>query len=44
MTGVQLADFYADLCAKYPLITIEDPFDQDPAGKQAPDTQPIWQY
>eukprot|EP00439_Symbiodinium_sp_Y106_P077978 s1070_g16.t2 len=29
MTGSQLADFYADLCANYPLITIEDPFDQD---------------
>lgn len=29
MTGTQLADFYADLCANYPLITIEDPFDQD---------------
>ncbi|CAK9009295.1 unnamed protein product [Durusdinium trenchii] len=29
MTGAQLADFYADLCNKYPLITIEDPFDQD---------------
>ncbi|OLQ03995.1 Gamma-enolase [Symbiodinium microadriaticum] len=29
MTGVQLADFYADLCKNYPLITIEDPFDQD---------------
>ena len=28
MTGSQLADFYADLCANYPLITIEDPFDQ----------------
>jgi enolase len=29
MTGVQLADFYAGLCKDYPLITIEDPFDQD---------------
>jgi enolase len=29
MTGTQLADFYAGLCKDYPLITIEDPFDQD---------------
>mmetsp|Transcript_87790 Transcript_87790/g.158225 ORF Transcript_87790/g.158225 Transcript_87790/m.158225 type:complete len:472 (+) Transcript_87790:84-1499(+) len=29
MTGAQLADFYASLAEKYPLITIEDPFDQD---------------
>merc|ERR1719263_242257 len=29
MTGKQLGDFYADLCKDYPLITIEDPFDQD---------------
>merc|ERR1719238_53472 len=29
MTGAQLADFYASLCNDYPLITIEDPFDQD---------------
>jgi enolase len=29
MTGAQLADFYADLCKDFPIITIEDPFDQD---------------
>jgi len=29
MTGAQLADFYANLAENYPLITIEDPFDQD---------------
>lgn len=29
MTGETLANFYADLCANYPLITIEDPFDQE---------------
>merc|ERR1719293_7575 len=29
LTGAQLASFYADLCKDYPLITIEDPFDQD---------------
>merc|ERR1712232_320247 len=28
-TGEQLAKFYADLCKDYPIITIEDPFDQD---------------
>lgn len=29
MTGAQLADFYAQLCADFPIVTIEDPFDQD---------------
>eukprot|EP00747_Dinoflagellata_sp_TGD_P108720 gnl/TRDRNA2_/TRDRNA2_170500_c1_seq1.p1 gnl/TRDRNA2_/TRDRNA2_170500_c1~~gnl/TRDRNA2_/TRDRNA2_170500_c1_seq1.p1 ORF type:complete len:467 (-),score=146.66 gnl/TRDRNA2_/TRDRNA2_170500_c1_seq1:106-1506(-) len=29
MTGAQLADFYAGLCKDFPMITIEDPFDQD---------------
>jgi enolase len=29
LTGVQLAEFYAGLCRDYPIITIEDPFDQD---------------
>merc|ERR1719387_2948095 len=29
MTGAQLADFYLDLCKDFPIITIEDPFDQD---------------
>jgi len=29
MTGAQLSAFYQDLCSKFPLITIEDPFDQD---------------
>jgi len=29
MTGAQLAGFYAELCANFPIITIEDPFDQD---------------
>jgi enolase len=29
MTGAQLADFYAKLCEDFPIITIEDPFDQD---------------
>mmetsp|Transcript_57302 Transcript_57302/g.173262 ORF Transcript_57302/g.173262 Transcript_57302/m.173262 type:complete len:168 (-) Transcript_57302:505-1008(-) len=29
MTGEQLADFYAGLCGDFPIITIEDPFDQD---------------
>merc|ERR1712127_186787 len=29
MTGEQLADFYASLCKDFPIITIEDPFDQD---------------
>jgi len=29
MTGKQLGDFYAQLCKDFPIITIEDPFDQD---------------
>jgi len=29
MTGAQLAEFYAQLCKDFPIITIEDPFDQD---------------
>jgi len=29
MTGEALASFYADLCKEFPVITIEDPFDQD---------------
>ena len=29
MTGAQLGDFYAGLCKDFPIITIEDPFDQD---------------
>ena len=29
MTGKQLGDFYASLCKDFPIITIEDPFDQD---------------
>merc|ERR1712070_507342 len=29
MTGEKLGEFYAQLCKDFPLITIEDPFDQD---------------
>merc|ERR1719183_1175773 len=29
MTGEQLAAFYGELCRDFPVITIEDPFDQD---------------
>jgi len=29
MTASELGDFYAQLCADFPIITIEDPFDQD---------------
>jgi len=29
MTGAQLADFYLSLCKDFPIMTIEDPFDQD---------------
>jgi len=29
MSGAQLGEFYASLCKDFPIITIEDPFDQD---------------
>uniref|UniRef100_A0A7S2SSP1 phosphopyruvate hydratase n=1 Tax=Rhizochromulina marina TaxID=1034831 RepID=A0A7S2SSP1_9STRA len=29
LSGDELADFYAKMCDKYPIVTIEDPFDQD---------------
>ncbi|CAM9237052.1 unnamed protein product [Chrysoparadoxa australica] len=29
LTGDGLADLYKELCAKYPIVSIEDPFDQD---------------
>ena len=29
MTGKQLGEFYGQLAKDYPIITIEDPFDQD---------------
>merc|ERR1711979_185068 len=32
MTGKQLGEFYAGLCKDFPIITIEDPFDQDDWG------------
>jgi enolase len=32
MTGAQLGDFYSSLCKDFPIITIEDPFDQDDWG------------
>jgi enolase len=36
LTGAQLGDFYCQLIADFPIITIEDPFDQDDwAGWQA---------
>jgi len=32
LSGDELADFYAKMCDKYPIVTIEDPFDQDDWG------------
>merc|ERR1719235_498847 len=32
MSGEKLGDFYASLCKDFPIITIEDPFDQDDWG------------
>jgi enolase len=29
MTGEELGNVYADLCQKYPMVSIEDPYDQD---------------
>ena len=28
-TGPEIVGIYKDLCEKYPIISIEDPFDQD---------------
>jgi enolase len=28
-SGLELGNIYADLCSKYPIVSIEDPFDQD---------------
>ena len=28
-TGPEIVEIYKDLCNKYPIISIEDPFDQD---------------
>ena len=37
MTGKQLGEFYGQLAKDYPIITIEDPFDQDDwAVRRAP--------
>lgn len=29
ISGEKLGDLYKDMCAKYPMVSIEDPFDQD---------------
>ena len=29
LSGARLADLYRDLVTKYPIVSIEDPFDQD---------------
>merc|ERR1711972_336348 len=29
MSGAELAEFYAGLCSEFPIVTMEDPFDQD---------------
>ena len=29
LSGAELTTFYAKLCATYPIVTVEDPFDQD---------------
>jgi len=29
LSGEELAEYYIDLCNKFPIVTIEDPFDQD---------------
>lgn len=29
MTGDRLVDLYVDICAKYPVVSVEDPFEQD---------------
>jgi enolase len=34
-TGPELAATFIDLCKKYPIVSVEDPFDQDDWGKHA---------
>lgn len=29
LSGEELLEYYKDLCAKFPIVTVEDPFDQD---------------
>merc|ERR1719203_1755575 len=41
MSGAQLGEFYAQLCKDFPIITIEDPFDQDDWAAWAKMTQAI---
>jgi len=41
MTGKQLGEFYGQLCKDFPIITIEDPFDQDDWGAWATMTSEI---
>eukprot|EP01135_Chromosphaera_perkinsii_P004631 Nk52_evm24s292 gene=Nk52_evmTU24s292 len=35
MTGEQLGDLYREFCSKYPIVSIEDPFDQDDFASHA---------
>ncbi|CAM9460138.1 unnamed protein product, partial [Phaeothamnion confervicola] len=41
LTGSELADLYRDLCAKYPIVSIEDPFEQDDWANYTPFTASI---
>ncbi|KAG5189801.1 enolase [Tribonema minus] len=41
LTGEELGEMYKDLCAKYPIVSIEDPFDQDDWANYVPFTRAV---
>ena len=41
LTGEELGQLYKDLAAKYPIVSIEDPFDQDDWANYAPFTAAV---
>ncbi|CAM9384576.1 unnamed protein product [Ascophyllum nodosum] len=41
LTGEELGQFYKDLSSKYPIVSIEDPFDQDDWANYSPFTADI---
>lgn len=41
LTGEELGQLYKDLAAKYPIVSIEDPFDQDDWANYTPFTTAV---
>jgi len=41
ITGEQLGELYKDLCSQFPIVSIEDPFDQDDWDNYVPFTEAI---